>query len=47
MEISGLEFPPPWPSTAAFGFEPMGAIAEVGRKLGRFQDVGWIVKALP
>ena len=29
------------------GFEPMGAIAEVGRKLGRWWDVGWYVKALP
>jgi phosphinothricin acetyltransferase len=31
----------------SLGFEPMGAISEVGRKLGRWWDVAWYVKALP
>jgi phosphinothricin acetyltransferase len=30
----------------AFGFEPVGIYREVGRKFGRFWDVGWYQKTL-
>ena len=49
MAIAGVTLPNP-ASVAIhqrFGFKPAGVTHSVGRKFGRYWDVGWFEKPLP